>query len=60
MDWVRIAENILRYNVVIDGKLFNKGSWVSEALRKECPEEFDDEPDGPQRESLRPTSEENA
>ena len=28
VDWVRMAQNVLRYNVVIVGKFFNKGSWV--------------------------------
>ena len=26
VDWVRMAQNVLRYNVVIVGKFFNKGS----------------------------------
>ena len=47
VDWVRMAQNVLRYNVVIVGKFFNKGSWVSEAWRKEHPEGFADETDGP-------------
>ena len=47
IDWVRMAQSILRYNVVIVGKFFNKGSWVSEAWRKEHGDEFDDEPGGP-------------
>ena len=48
VDWVRTAQNVLRYNVVIVGKFFNKGSWISEAWRRANPEEFDeDEPDGP-------------
>ena len=47
VDWVRMAQNVLRYNVVIVGKFFNKGSWVSEAWRKEHLEEISDEPDGP-------------
>ena len=34
VDWVRMAQNVLRYNVAIVGKFFNKGSWSSEALRK--------------------------
>ena len=38
VDWVRMTQNVLRYNVVIVGKFFNKGSWVSEAWRKEHPE----------------------
>ena len=49
VDWVRMAQGILRYNVAIVGKFFNKGSWVSEALRKEHPEEFEEEPEGPDR-----------
>ena len=47
VDWVRMAQSVLRYNVVIVGKFFNRGSWVSEAWRKEHPEEIGDEPDGP-------------
>ena len=47
VDWVRMAQSVLRYNVVIVGKFFNKGSWVSEAWRKEHPEEWIDELDGP-------------
>ena len=47
IDWVRMAQNVLRYNVVIVGKFFNKGSWVSEAWRRDHPEEFDGEADGP-------------
>ena len=46
VDWVRMAQSVLRYNVVIVGMFFNKGSWVSEAWRKEHPEEFGEEPDG--------------
>ena len=42
-----MAQSILRYNVVIVGKFFNKGSWVSEAWRRDHPEEFADEPEGP-------------
>ena len=56
VDWVRMAQNVLRYNVVIVGKFFNKGSWVSEAWKKEHPEEFEEEPDGaPER--IAPTEE---
>ena len=52
VDWVRMAQNVLRYNVVIVGKFFNKGSWVSETWRKENPEEeCDDEREGAQKES---------
>ena len=47
VDWVRMAQSVLRYNVVIVGKFFNKGSWVSEAWRKEHPEEWVDELEGP-------------
>ena len=47
VDWVRMAQNVLRYNVVIVGKFFNKGSWVSESWRKEHPEEFEGETEGP-------------
>ena len=41
VDWVGMTQNVLRYNVVIVGKFFNKGSWVSEALMKEHLEEFE-------------------
>ena len=47
VDWARMAQNVLRYNVVIVGKFFNKGSWVSDAWRKEHADEFDDEAGGP-------------
>ena len=40
VDWVRMAQNVLRYNVVIVGRFFNKGSWVSGAWKNEYPEEF--------------------
>ena len=40
VDWVRIAQSILRFNVVIVGEFFNKGSWSSDAWRKEHPDEF--------------------
>ena len=46
VDLVRMAQDVLRYNVVIVGKFFNKGSWVSEAWKKDHPEEFDGETDG--------------
>ena len=45
--WVRMAQNALRFNVVIVGKFFNKGSWVSEAWRKAHPQEFEEEREGP-------------
>ena len=38
VDCVRMAQNVLHYNVVIVGRIFNKGSWVSEAWRKNHPE----------------------
>ena len=47
VDWVRMSQSVLRYNVVIVGSFFNKGSWCSEAWRKEHPEEIADEQDGP-------------
>ena len=43
-----MAQNVLRYNVVIVGKFFGKGGWVSEAWRKAHPEEDDDQEIGPQ------------
>ena len=46
-DWVRMAHNVLRYNVVIVGKFFNRGSWASYEHRKANPEEDVDEPEGP-------------
>ena len=47
VDWVRMAQNVLRYNVIIVGRFFNKGSWVSEVWRKEHPEDLEDETDDP-------------
>ena len=47
VDWVRMAQSVLRYNVVTVGSFFNKGSWCSEAWRKKHPEEMTGEPDGP-------------
>ena len=35
VDWVRMTQNVLRYNVVIVGKFFNEGSWSSESWKKE-------------------------
>ena len=43
VDWVRMAQSVLRYNVVIVGRFFNKGNWVSDVWRKEHPEEWKDE-----------------
>ena len=37
VDWVRMAQIALCYNVAIVGKFFNKGSWVSEVWRKDHP-----------------------
>ena len=34
VDWVRMAQSVLRNNVVIVGRFFNKGSWVSDAWRR--------------------------
>ena len=45
VDWVRMAQSVLRYNVVIVGKFFNKGTWVFEAWRKEHSEELENERD---------------
>ena len=56
VDWVRMAQSVLRYNVAIVGKFFNKGSWTSEAWRKENPDEFEDEKESPQERI--PTTEE--
>ena len=56
VDWMRMAQNVLRYNVLIVGKYFNKGSWISEAWKKEHPDEFSEDPEG-QPERI-PTSEE--
>ena len=41
-----MAQDVLQYNVVIVGKLLDKGSWMSDVWRREHPEEFDVEPDG--------------
>ena len=32
-----MAQRVIRYNVVIVGKFFNKGSWVSEVWIKARP-----------------------
>ena len=37
VDWVRMTLSVLRYNVVIVGKWFNKDSWMSDAERKKNP-----------------------
>ena len=46
VDWVRMGQNVLHYNVVNVGKFFN-GSWTSEAWRKAHPEEHETDSDGP-------------
>ena len=46
VDRVRMAKNVLRYNVVIVGKFFNNGSRVSGAWKKDDTEEFADETEG--------------
>ena len=46
VDWVRMAQSVLRCDVVIVSKFFNKGSWVSESWRKEHLEEAGDETSG--------------
>ena len=61
VDWVRMAQSILRSNVVTVGKFFNKGSWVSEAWRREHPEEeYVDEPEGAPERILQQRSEESS
>ena len=47
VDWVRMAQSVLRYNVVIVGSFFNRGSWMSEAWRKDHPDEAADRPESP-------------
>ena len=47
VDWVRMAQDVLHYNVMIVLKYFNKGSLVSEAWRKEHSEDMEDEPESP-------------
>ena len=34
VDWVRMAQSVLRFDVVIVGRFFNKCNWVSEAWRR--------------------------
>ena len=34
VDWVRMAQSVLHSNIVVVGKFFNKGSWVSEAWKQ--------------------------
>ena len=47
VDWVLMAQGVLRDNVVIVGRFFDEGSMVSEAWRNERPEELAEEQDGP-------------
>ena len=47
VDWVRMAQSMLRYNVVIIGKFFHEGSWVSEAWMKAHTQEWEEEREGP-------------
>ena len=42
-----MAQNVLRYNVVIVGRFFNNGCWVSEAWKREHPEELEEGEIGP-------------
>ena len=44
VDWVRMAQNVLCYNVAIVGKFFNNGSWVSGTWKKEQSEEIQERP----------------
>ena len=58
IDCVRIAQSVLRYNVVIVGKFFNRGNWKYVVWKREHPDEFE-EPEGP-RKSSNYESEENS
>ena len=46
VDWVRMAQSVLRYNVAIIGRFFNKGNWVSDALMSAYPQELEEETEG--------------
>ena len=59
-EWVWMARSILRYNFVIVGKVFNKGSWVSEAWRKNTQKNSQTRPVDLRNESRRQQSEETA
>ena len=60
VDWVRMAQNVLRYNVVIVGRFFGNGSWVSDVWRTAHPEEVvEEEPDGPPQRALQTKNEES-
>ena len=56
VDSVRMARNVLRYNVVIVGEFFNEGSWVSEAWRKDHPRNLRMNLKDPKNESQQPKS----
>ena len=42
VNWVLMAQNVLRCNVAIVGQFFNKWSRVLDVCRKEHPLEFED------------------
>ena len=44
-----MAQTVMPFSVVIVGKLFNQGNWVSEAWRKEHPEEYEEQDEPPER-----------
>ena len=48
VDWVRMAQNVLRCSVVIIGRFFNNGIWVSDSWKKDNSEEMEDESESPQ------------
>ena len=54
-----MAQNVLRYNVVIVGKFFNKGSWVSDVWRRSTQKNGKRKLKANQKESQRQQSEEN-
>ena len=45
--WVRMAQSVLRYNLVVVGKFFDKGGLCSEAWRRENSKATADEPESP-------------
>ena len=47
LSWVRMAQSVLRNNIVIVGQFFNKGRWASDVWKKEHPDGFLDEPTDP-------------
>ena len=60
VDSVTMAQSVLPYNVVNVGQFFNKGSWVSEAWKKEHPDDFLDDPKTLQKECCPWKNEENS